>query len=222
MKYLNKKFYKILNSCFLFIFLISFTACAFIDITENETCKNHANINIKLKKYLTDRYKSKNLVRLGIFPFSVPANFTAKSLDKLDYGTMLAQKLQPTLLSLGIFQTAELLDYQEWSGKKEEFFSNNLLAIEIGKNIGLDFIVVGYLAPYNHIEKMTVYSKIIDVNTGMTVFYGETTAYNNYLNERKEKASFGLIEYKPSDFKLDDFTDKLMQCHSDLVRKKCN
>lgn len=219
MKYLNKNFNKILNFCFLFIFLISFAACAFIDITDKETCKNHANININLKKYITSRYANKNLIRLGIFPFSVPANFTAKNLDRLDYGTILAQKLQPTLLALGLFSTSELLEYSEWSGKKQEFFSDNLLAIEIGKNIGLDFIVVGYLAPQNHIEKMTLYSKVIDVNSGMTVFYGETVAYNNYLNERKNKADFGLIEYKPSDFKLNEFTDSLMQCHGNFVRK---
>ncbi len=66
---------------------------------------------------------------------------------------------------------------------------------------------------------MTLYSKVIDVNSGMTVFYGETVAYNNYLNERKNKADFGLIEYKPSDFKLDKFTDSLMQCHGNFVRK---
>lgn len=213
MKYLNKNF----TILVMLITLISFCSCAVLDITESQPCKNHTNINTNLKKYITKRYLNKKLLRLGIFPFSVPANFTAKSLDRLDFGIVIAQKLQPYLLSSNLFTTVELLDYPEWSGKKQEFFANNLQAIEIARNIGLDFVVLGYLSPQNHIEQMTVYSKIIDVNTGITVYYGETTAFNEYLKERKSLKAALTTQYQPSDFRIDDLTQTLMTCHGKAV-----
>lgn len=215
MKYLHKNLIVVI----LIINLISLTACSILDITQKDPCNNHTNINMNLKKYVTTRYTKKKFIRLGIFPFSVPANLTSSSQDRPDFGMVLAQKLQPQILSSGVFTTAEVLNYSEWSGKKQEFFSNNLLAIEIGRNIGLDFIVVGYLAPQNHIEKMTVYTKIIDVNTGITLFYGETTATNTNTPSEKRFWQNYSKEYSPNNFKLDEFTNVLMICHGNMVAK---
>ncbi|MGI6680965.1 MAG: hypothetical protein ACOX3T_05760 [Bdellovibrionota bacterium] len=218
MKYLNKNLYKNFITFFFFVNLLSFSACSIASITSyTNQCKNHANIKINVKRYVNSQYSRRKFLRLGIFPFSVPANFSSYSVDRADYGTLLAQELQPTLLSLDVFSTAELLDYNDWSNKKQEFFSNNIKAIEIGKNLGLDFIVVGAMSPNNFVDKMTVYSKIIDVNTGITIFYGETTG----INEKFENKNFLNANFNsksdPSDLMLDRLTNTTMRCHGNLI-----
>lgn len=198
--------------------LIFGTACSFLDSFETNECKNRASINVELEKYVTKRFSKKELVRFGIMPISVPANFTAKSLDNPDFGVILAQKLQSYLLSASIFSTVEMISKPEWPTKKEEFFSNNLTALSIAKNSGLDVVLLGYLTPQTNLKEMTLYTKIIDVNMGVTLFYGETTVYNSHFNENTLTTMFK--KRNPSDFNYSKLTDDLISCHSNFILKK--
>ncbi len=204
-----------IKKVFIVSILLFGTACSVLDTFNGNECKNRASIDIDLKKYVSKRFPKKDLVRFGIMPLSVPANFTAKSLDNPDFGVILAQKLQSYLLPSGLFSTVEIISKPEWPGKKEEFFSNNLTALSIAKNSGLDIVLLGYLAPQTNLKEMTLYTKIIDVRMGITLFYGETTIYNSHFNETTFEKMFKKRD--PSDFNHTKLTDDLIACHSSFI-----
>lgn len=217
MNYLLKNIKKSFSLLVLSVsFLILLSACSTTYDTPKATgCKNRASISINLKNYVKKRYKKEKFVRLGIMPISIPENFSARRIDDQDFGEILSHKYQYYLLRSGVFSSVELIQKPEWPGKKEEFFGSNVTAITIARHMGLDFVMLGYLSPKRSIKEMAISSKIIDVNTGVTVFYGETSVENQNYDQDLFSRFFNKKD--PSDFKFGEMTDNLIACQSKMM-----
>jgi len=125
--------------------------------------------------YITTQNHSDSFARIGIMPFDVPPNIATSQVNNSSYGLKLAQRIQTNLLSAGDLGVIEILEGAAWVGKREEFFTGNLEALNFAKSIGIDFLIVGYLEELKKDNSLTVYTKIIDVKRHITLWYAKTT-----------------------------------------------
>ncbi len=158
--------------------LLSFSAtgCAFIHERIGEHCKSRAYTKTILADYITTRYVSGSPVRMAVIPFSVPANISYRDTERPGWGSMLAWSVQAEMLRTGIVPIVEVLNREDWPGKKEEFHTGNFGAIEMARDAGYDLVLVGYISPPRSQERITASVKIIDVDSGITVWYGDVQA----------------------------------------------
>ena len=155
---------------------ISATGCAFIHDRYGEHCNSRAYTKTILADYITSRYVSGSPVRMAVIPFSVPANISYRDTERPGAGNTLAWTIQAELLRTGILPIVEILNRKDWPGKNEEFFTGNHGAIEMARDAGYDLAMVGHLDPIKSLERLSASVKIIDVESGVTVWYGQVTA----------------------------------------------
>ncbi|MCB0340129.1 MAG: hypothetical protein KDD53_11020, partial [Bdellovibrionales bacterium] len=129
-----------------------------------------------LNEYISKRFPLKAPVRMAVIPFSVPANLSGYSDEHPSVGSKLAWKIHSLLLTTGRVPIVEVFNRQDWPGKKEEFFVGNFGAISNALEAEYDLVLIGYVEPLSTSHGMTIYSKVIDVDGGITVFYGRIDA----------------------------------------------
>ncbi len=168
---------KLLTLSALFLFGCSFLEPLHPEFGDAITdgCNNRASVRLPLDQYITDRYPRGSLLRLGIFPFSTSAKLAYSTDGFSSFGERIAEDFQSVFLRSGKVGVAEVFDPQDWPEKKTEFFKGNYGSIAWGKQAGYDLILVGYLDRQRGIDELHAYAKLIDVNLGVTVWYGEST-----------------------------------------------
>ncbi len=192
-----------LHKLFLAVFLLaSANSCSFVsrqtfELTGDE-CKTHAYIDNNLEEYITSRFGSKSQARLGIIPFSVQANFSSWGQNKPDWGYDLAAMLHQQILATGKVRIAEVLDRRDWPGKSEEFFSGNFGAIQAARSAGFDLVLVGFQETLKNSADLSISTKIIDTESGITVWYGKTQVYS-YRPEIEKSASYVNLSIRRPD-----------------------
>ena len=156
--------------------LVFFSGCSLVHEHYGEYCKNHAYVQRHLEDYIRSRFQSGAPVRMAVIPFSVPANVAGLNNQIPGLGSELAWKVHARFLETEIVPITEVLNRQDWPGKKEEFFTGNFGAIAMAKEAGYDLAVIGYVEPQNSMDALTAFVKIVEVESGITVYYGKSTA----------------------------------------------
>lgn len=114
-------------------------------------------------------------LRLAVVPFSVPANLAGSNNELPGLGNTLAWKVHSEALSSGEFPVTEVFNRQDWPGKKEEFFTGNFGAISLAQAAGYDLVLTGLIDNIRDLDSLSAYAKLIDVSSGVTIWYGKST-----------------------------------------------
>lgn len=192
---------------------VGLTRCTYIQRHYVDPCNSRAYVGNDLAMYLNKRYHSNAPVRVGIIPYSVPANLSPSGGPDLpSFGSTLAWKLHQELISSGDIPVVEVFNRQDWPGKKEEFFTGNFGAISLGREAGYDLVMVGYVEPVRSIDSLSSYTKLIDVESGVTVYYGKNTATTYRPEMAGTLDSLWLKSKDPSESYLGNMTESLARC----------
>jgi hypothetical protein len=180
-------------------------------------CNSHAYTRLIVTDYISTRYHSNAPVRTAVIPFSVPANLSAYDAERPGLGNELAWKVQAELLHSGGLPIVEVLNRQDWPGKKEEFFTGNFGAIAQAREAGYDLLLVGYLESIRSADSLAVYTKLIESESGMTIWYGRTEISTIEPDEQRLRSFFRVEDRRPSALYLAPMVDRLSQCLAQAI-----
>ena len=118
MKRLNDSYFSCVRLLTLFT-LVFLAGCSYISRHFEETCNFRAYLRTPFADYVSKRYPLGAPIRVGVIPFSVPANVAAHSNELPGLGNQLAWMVKDELLARGTMPIVEVLNRQDWPGKKE-------------------------------------------------------------------------------------------------------
>jgi hypothetical protein len=101
----------------------------------------------------------------------------------------------------------------DWPGKREEFWTGNFGALAQSREAGYDFVLVGFVDQMKSLDSMTVHSKIIDSDSGVTVWSGSTTVTTK--KSQLDRGRFGDIfnhRIQPDQLYLEDMVSLAASC----------
>ncbi|MCB0322123.1 MAG: hypothetical protein KDD69_01085 [Bdellovibrionales bacterium] len=178
-------------------------------------------MNAGLLDYLSNRYDSEQLPRLAILPFNVPENFAPPGNESHHYGRDLAQLFHRELLKASDFGIIEVFNRDRWPGKRAEFNAGNYQAMQLARNAGYDFVLVGYLEDIINETDLSVLTRVIDTSNGVTVWYGRTVVYSNDRPLRRTLAeyTFGFVEDRPDLFGFPERAERMARCTVEHILK---
>lgn len=176
------------------------------------SCKSHAYIKTVLSEYITTRFPSGAPVRMAIVPFSTPANLAEQSSEHPGLGNLLAQQVQARFLEAGEVPIVEIFNRQDWPGKKDEFYTGNFGAIAFARDAGYDLVLVGLLKSPKQINQLAAEAKIIETESGVTVWYGESEGRSEEQKWDRMMAKLGLSTVQPSQLHIDKTADQVARC----------
>ncbi|RMD83908.1 MAG: hypothetical protein D6808_07875 [Candidatus Dadabacteria bacterium] len=188
----------------------------------SETCNIHAYVKTDLDSYITSRFPKNSPVRLAVIPFTVPANFTGYGAGRKNLGTELAAAMQRRILEKELVPIAEVFNREYWPGKEGEFFSGNFGALAQAREAGYDLVLVGLVDNLSSLNAITVYTKIIDVDAGVTLWYGKATAQAS-ITENYDRRSRNPLKYivnvrtRPDLLYFSDIIDEVVNCSTDEI-----
>ncbi len=194
--------------------LVQNFGCALIGRHSGEWCKTRAYIKTDLEGYINQRFTAKSPVRVGVIPFSVPANLANRGDQMPGLDNQFAWELQRKLLATELFPIIEGLDRQDWPGKKEEFFSGNFGALAYARDAGYDMIVVGYMEPLHRLDTWTIHTKVIEVAGGTTLWFGTSTAYTTRHDMLEVSSTLGMTDRRPDLQYVDALLETITSCVS--------
>lgn len=125
-----------------------------------------------------------------------------------------AWALQSKLLATELFPIIEGLNRQDWPGKKEEFFSGNFGALAYARDAGYDMVVVGYMEPLHRLDTWTIHTKVIEVASGTTLWFGTSTVYTTRHDMLEVSSTIGMTDRRPDLQYLDAILDTITSCVS--------
>jgi hypothetical protein len=161
--------------------------------------------------YISSRYHSKSPVRVGVIPYSVPANIATDGAQLPGLDNQLAWGIQQTLLLSQEVPIVEVFNRMGWPNKKNEFFSGNHDAIQYGRQANYDFIVVGYVPSTTDLEHLSAFTKVIEVESGITLHYGKSTLSGNDPGFMRD-GFWPFDTRRPDKIQLRSMTDGLPRC----------
>lgn len=182
-----------------------------------EECKSRAYIDNRLPEFVNQRFGNKSQARLGIIPFTVPANFSGWGSGKPDWAYELAVITHQALLASGEMPVVEVLDRRDWPGKSEEFFAGNFGAIHSARNAGYDLVMVGMLDPIRNANSLSITSKIIETEAGITVWYGKTEVFSYRPEIERSTAYINLSTRRPDLVYTTDMAQAMAQCLANSI-----
>jgi hypothetical protein len=192
--------------------VVSLTSCAYLKDHTLDQCKTHAYVETVIADYLSTRYQSNSHVRMGIIPFAVPANLTQKPFQYRGLGNEIAFQIQAHFLNEEVIPISEVLNREDWPGKKDEFYTGNFGALSQAREAGYDLIFVGNIDAYNPFGELTASTKLIEVESGVTLWYGKTTAYTHRRDYMRGADYLNLEDRKPSETFGEVLTSTLTKC----------
>jgi hypothetical protein len=184
-----------------------------------EQCKSRAYLSSTFRNYLGERFKSRSPVRLGVVPFSVPANLASRSNEFPGLGNRLAWDVKNELMTFGELTVVEVLNRQDWPRKKEEFFTGNYGALSMAQQNGYDLIMLGYVDDFHTLSTMTVHTKIIEVSSGITVWNTRNTVSTRRAEYRNMMARYGWDQRRPDLLHTEKITEAMVSCIVDSAMK---
>ena len=176
-----------------------------------------AYLNNDLEEYITTRFDSKAPVRMAIVPFSTPANLSWTSGENQGLGRELAWRIHSEFLTNSTLPIVEVFNREDWPGKKEEFFGGNFGAIAQAREAGYDFIMVGLVEPMKGMGTLTMHSKIIDADAGITVWYGTTNVKSEKSKIDKSPLYRFGPEIRPDLLYFDEMVSMAASCTVDKI-----
>ncbi|MEZ4753593.1 MAG: hypothetical protein R3A13_04685 [Bdellovibrionota bacterium] len=183
-----------------------------IDDYYPEECKTRAYIQNELPFYLTRRFHKESPVRLAIIPFSAPATIAGSSNEMPGVGDYLVRDVHAEMLRTGEVPIVEIFNRKDWPGKKEEFFAGNYGALQMARDANYDLVMVGYVEQMQSLDSMTVHTRIMEADSGISIWYGQSTVNSSRRSNNELKSDFYIEKWTPNDISTKDITHKLARC----------
>ena len=177
-----------------------------------DSCKSHAYVRSILADHISGRFGSGTPVRMAIIPFSAPANLTAVSNEQPGLGNVLAWQLQSRYLQTQAIPIVEVFNRPDWPGKREEFFSGNFGALQFAREAGYDLVMVGHFESMRDRDSMAVFSKILETDSGITLWYAKTEASTGARRVDRALDFAWVIDRKPADMYVAELVNQLSRC----------
>ena len=140
-------------------------------------CNNRAYLRTPLQEVLARTFQpSPNPPRLAVVPFSAPENVSMRSDEFPGVGNRLAWEVQAEILRWGLIGMVEVFHRESWPGKREEFYTGNFGALSRARQAGYDLLLVGDVVSPRNGNEVRIQGKLLTVNDGVTLWYGEIVA----------------------------------------------
>ena len=204
---------KFVRSGGLMLLIVAITGCNALKWpVEPEQCKVRTYINYPLRTYISARYGDKNPVRTMILPFVVPESFTGANQDIPNFGKEIAAEFAAQLREAGVLPIVELYNVDRWPGRREDFSTGNFQAINLARNAGFDFLLVGYLEDLKADDTFNVQIKLIDISNNITLNHSLLKATSKDRLWRREIGRSILVQDVPAIYSFPEITDEAARC----------
>lgn len=201
--------------------LLGLVSCSLTQQYALDRCNSRAYLRNVVADYLSSRYDSGAPVRLGIIPFSVPANLASRGTEMPGLGNELAWKVRNEVVELDTIPIVEVLNRQDWPSKKDEFNTGNFGAIAAGRDAGYDLILVGNVKALSSFDTMSAETKLIEADSGITLWSGLSTANSYKRGINRELSSMFLEKEDPSKLDTSGLINDLASCIArDILSEK--
>jgi hypothetical protein len=147
-----------------------------------------------------------------VIPFDVPANLSYRAGQTLGLGNQLAWGVHRHLLASEVFPIIEVLNREDWPRKKEEFFTGNFGALQFARDASYDVVIVGHLEPIVRLDTWEVHTKVIEVESGTTLWYGTSRITTNRADMLEASSFVGLTDRRPDIYWNDRLLNDVTQC----------
>lgn len=198
------------------ILLLTMQSCTLIGkVMEKpfqESCHSHAFAQAILEDYISSRFVPNSPVRLAVVPASAPANMSYFTNEQPGAGNHLAWKIQQEILNWATVPIVEVLNRQDWPGKKEEFYTGNFGAIRFARDAGYDLVLVSIIEAQKSLDEVSVLTKLIETSSGVTVYYGKTSVTTNRKAYEDQAAPLGFATREPAQIYQNQIFDKAAKC----------
>ena len=192
--------------------LVLTSSCSVIGRHTGEWCNTRAYVRTDLAGYINQRFIPNQPARVGIIPFEVPANLASRGAQMPGLGNQLTWAVHRRLLETEVFPIIEVLNREDWPRKREQFFTGNFGALRFAADAGYDIVVVGYLEPLSRLDSWTIHTKIIEVASGTTLWYGTSTVYTTRHDMFEVSSTLGLTDRRPDLLYSNILTEEIAQC----------
>ena len=194
------------------VLFLSTASCSFVQHYTSDPCNSRAYVRTVMADYLSTRYHSNAPVRMAVIPFSVPANLAGSNNENPGLGNELSWKVQQRFVDSGVFPMVEVLNRQDWPGKKEEFYTGNFGAIAAARDAGYDLVFIGNVDPMNSLDNMSATTKLIETESGITLWYGQTNARSDERAMNRTMTSLYMADRQPAALNSAEMRDDLARC----------
>jgi hypothetical protein len=191
---------------------VTLSGCAIIGRSVGETCNTQAYVRTDIESFISGRFTTNTPVRVAIIPFEVPGNLSGQDLHRPGLGYELAWGVQRQLLQSEVLPVVEVFNRADWPRKKEEFFTGNFGALERARNAGYDLVMVGYMDPQKRLDTWTVHTKLIEVESGISLWYGTSTVYTVRTDLWEVPATLYLMDRRPDFFYYPELLGEISWC----------
>jgi hypothetical protein len=188
------------------------SGCALTQQYVLDRCKTRAYVRNIVPDYLSARFHSEAPVRMAIIPFSPPANLAYRGPEVPGLGNLLASQIHSELVAANQVPIVELFNRQDWPGKKDEFSTGNFGAIRASRDAGYDLVLVGKMLPMQALDSISVEYKLIEVEAGITLWYGVTTARTFAQGVDRELSNFGMGSEVPANLGTNELASEAARC----------
>jgi hypothetical protein len=149
---------------------------------------------------------------MAVIPFSTPANLAARSNELPGMGNQIAWKVKNELASTSEFPIVEVLNRADWPRKKEEFHTGNYGALNQSRAAGYDLMLVGNIENLTSLDALTANVKVIEVETGITLWSGVTTVSTDRRANSRKMSSWGFGRHDPAKIHTNLLIDEMAGC----------
>jgi hypothetical protein len=195
----------------------SLTGCSLFAARYAEDCKTRAYVRSDVEEFMKTRYSTTSPVRVAVIPFSVPASLSASEMELPGLGNQLAWRLHGELLKRQLFPIVEVFNRHDWPMKKEEFFTGNFNALRDARDAGYDLALIGHLADPRSLDGWSIYSKLIETESGITLWYGRSDVQSNRTEWRNREAFFWLNDRRPDLIPIEPLIEASARCLVDQI-----
>ena len=188
------------------------SGCLMINRYVGDDCNTRAYVRTDIPGFIDQRFKGGTTARMAVIPFVTQANFTAQNSESPGVSDQLAWSVHRELLGYDTLPIIEVFNRQDWPGKKDDFFTGNFGALTLARDAGYDLVLVGYLEKITRLDEWTVHTKIIDVDSGTTLWYGTSRVTNNRADLLEVSSTMGLTDRRPDMLDTKQMTDRAAIC----------
>lgn len=188
------------------------SGCSFLHEYSTESCNSHAYVRAPIDDFLSTRFRSGSQPRMAVIPFTTAANLSGHEPQRPAFGEELAWKVHARLLDSGDFPIVEVMNRRDWPGKKDEFFTGNFGSLSMARAAGYDLVLIGYLDGIQTLTTLSAFTKVIDVESGVTLWYGKSSASTAQPAMQRLGSHLWLREERPDQLYLPDLTESLASC----------
>lgn len=188
------------------------SSCSLLGDSVGEWCNTRAWVRTDLQSFIYQHFKGGEQARVGVIPFISQANLADRYDGQTGIGTQVAWGVQRELLATELFPIVQMLAHEDWPGRKQEFFAGNFGSLAFARDANLDFVLIGYIDWPDRLDKWVIHTKLIDVHTGSTLWYGSSTVTTSRGDMLEVSSTLGLTDRRPDIYNMQQIRDTAATC----------